>query len=820
MSELSSSSSLEEIVIGERFDSLFQTATPCQYFRSLLADEGWKISQEFTNETPTFALMDGGSVYIPPKIECWNAVIENYARDVALGDNCNKLYISEIASTYYRLFFELDGDEEEMWEEEEQMEIAQIAQEALEKFKIRSEDNDHYLWISSKFHGMIPENKAKLHLVWPTVIVNTSIAMYIWEYFCFLLEKKKPRPSHWKRNHWKKVVDETAIKNPKKVNIRLNFSFKTQKCDKCPAPAKLKKSITTKQQHQQQQQQMDIQSVKNFKSSCTYNDCNKNGKREVKGTYQLRWIINSKGNLMTDIMEKTVLNYKDSKIKLGYNFHEPTRIANCIYQQKIIAEQIRQTHIRTLEHHVSPFLKIPYTAAPPRPLFSIDQKITKNAKYMNFLNSEFELDKPIVQFSKDLQEQKKVMFRDAIILDLSSPEALGIIKFLSSSSKVLQVWQECAVTRIKLLFHPSINKKEYYVYVEGPGSSHCLNRIKNSDGRRSHTSNSIYFVIRAEGLVQKCWSTKRDPNTRLNKNSWCCSDFETRQPIILPLEINRILFNDKMKHDIGTSQMTEGFVSIDSNPIKSKSTSKKYRINKKVDLESKSDTVMTTNCSSSNSFSDSSSFLAPITEETSNNDEDININSNNNTTKNTQVRKKKENQKKNQQNNNKEEGEEDIVIQVKPKTIISHTTPYSDITTMANIVTNNFNNKPLSLSSLSLTSKNTSNENSIQNLPKIENKTNSVITISKEQKQIEQQQQREKETQISGTKIKKNWKISSSNIHSNLIKKKPNSVSLSLKVPLNPFTQCVTSYLGNFSYKEKQERNKVEEEQKSKKRKR
>lgn len=526
--------------IAPDLDNKFKDVEPILYFRSLLNNERWWQESKY-EEGANITLMDGGAIRVPGKHECWHALIENYARDVARGA---ELFVSQKVEKYYRLFFELDGDDQsgETWSAADIKAIVCIAQEAVHKF-VRPMQADeqqreplHLVCVSIKFHNGLPTWAPRLHLVWPNVIVHSRLAMFIWEYLCLLLDKKLPRRDQPNlsagKREWKQVIDASAMENANKVNMRMNFSYKAENCNECTRRAQTSNSSARGA------------SKLVMANRCTNTNCNGRGKYAQTGRYELRWIMDNAGRVIPAVTQKYVLNYKDPELFADRFDSRDVDVKRIHARQAVIARQIGITQIHTLCSTVSSWLTIPGSVPSPLPLKVVNiQGVGNTWLTAQELAAQGTANKvtTVHGYEKDLQEQhaRYPSWKEAEIVPVDSDICAGLTQYFRH--ECLEEWRNIDITKIKRCRTSQTREVFYLITVAGEGSNICLNKRPDKEGRRAHTSNRIYFRVTVKGLQQMCWSTASRQGMRMVGSS--CKDYASNARV-LPLPLQRLMFSE------------------------------------------------------------------------------------------------------------------------------------------------------------------------------------------------------------------------------------------------------------------------------------
>lgn len=474
--------------------------------------------KDSSNEKANYTFLDGGSVFLGNRAEVRESFILNYARDVVLGKV--SLFVSQCADTYYRLFFELDGYDGERWPEDVVLNIAQNAQQALKQFvhpQLLQTPPENYLCISTKYKdgSDIRDDTARIHLVWPQVIVHNRLHMYIWEAFCTLLEQNAPRRisahSPDPKEFWKNVVDASAMNNAKKVNLRMNFSHKTGRCPQCVA-------VMVDKNFAQGTQEKSTTARRRCNTfalpPCTNTECLHNGNAKINGTYQLFAIMNGAGEIDADLTAKYKVSLKDRGTTMP--LHE-------LYLR--IAAQVRITQIHTLSTRVSKWLSIPPSANSPFPC----EKVDMGNNQTEWSSDHFPHDLKVLAASDQYKSSEKV--------EVNSEIGQRLQQYIRTN--LIAQWQQLKIYAIKR--HKSALTKEwlYYVSVTGNGRSYCLNRKPDAEGHCCHSSNSIYFQVSSKGFQQRCFSTAAKPGMRVWKAN--CKDFASK-PYPLSSKLRELMF--------------------------------------------------------------------------------------------------------------------------------------------------------------------------------------------------------------------------------------------------------------------------------------
>jgi hypothetical protein len=110
----------------------------------------------------------------------------------------------------------------------------------------------------------------------------------------------------------------------------------------------------------------------------------------------------------------------------------------------------------------------------------------------------------------------------------SDPKISAIETFLRSISP----YTEITARNVK------ISKDSYVVYVKGFNSKYCQNV------KREHKSNNIYFILRKEGVVQRCCDGDEAEDAMFGS----CKEYSSA-PMPLPMKLRDQLFKSKLEYE-------------------------------------------------------------------------------------------------------------------------------------------------------------------------------------------------------------------------------------------------------------------------------
>ena len=119
------------------------------------------------------------------------------------------------------------------------------------------------------------------------------------------------------------------------------------------------------------------------------------------------------------------------------------------------------------------------------------------------------------------------------------PKTTSIYKICEKTvRRFASVYQNIEIRDLK-----TTKKKHYYrVTVRGEGSNYCF----NLETKREHKSNTVYFIIKPSGVVQKCWCRC---NVTVNRKNGLCSQY-TSNPKPLYTQESAVLFPMMKQSDV------------------------------------------------------------------------------------------------------------------------------------------------------------------------------------------------------------------------------------------------------------------------------
>lgn len=288
----------------------------------------------------------------------------------------------------------------------------------------------------------IYQHKDGVHMIWPDIIVNQTQALYIRESLIYKLsEVFGERREEEGFNSWNDVVDE-GVYGDRSGGLRMIGCRKADKCNLCfDRKSKVKKS----------------------NSNC---NCD-SGHFHTSRTYWPEYYCNNNGIMTRELSDKlkTLLSGDDK------------------YE-----ELMKLTSIRSWSSETTKEYNPPNTI--PVPLPQIKSTTTKRR-----LNGQ------IVFPQRQHDEDKKALssMRRKILFDRDHPWKELFQELIRSSFNyhkniVVKNIYSLPQSKSKKSNHPS-----YIITVEGEGSSYCMNL------RNNHKSNTVWFWLTSEFIVQKCF---------------------------------------------------------------------------------------------------------------------------------------------------------------------------------------------------------------------------------------------------------------------------------------------------------------------------
>lgn len=475
-----------------------------------LYDEGLSIlKSDHDTRQHTHLRMDGGKFAIPP------LRIAEFARYYAVSALILKErnYVSECRTNVFKLYIDLDlyADGPVDYETTIRRYISAI-QEVIPQFLVQNTADElplspemlHVLVLTAKptecQKGGVSKTKTGVHLVWPQIHVNQSIALQLRHgLICFMLKTFEERMGTLE-NAWCDVIDESVYTSS---GLRMIGSRKAQTCKVCDGHG----------------------FIRYPENECT--ECLGWGKIDLGRVYHLREVMNHKGELLLD---DYVQKLRDDK---------PFRVL--------------ETSVRTLLE--SPNVHV-VSVNPPwfdgRPA-EVQIKRKKKSEYP-FGHQRTQADKaglatkesgPFTKLDRDIDDRY-----DAIVN--------CIHRIFPDCYKHVAISDILEYGEMGSLCHR---------YVARTNERYCLNIAA------THTSNTIYFVIRPSGAVQKCFSLGRNPNHYYKFGS--CESYESGlRP--LTVRLKKKLFGDAAA---AADYRNDGIVTPRSRTIKHPILRQKYERN-------------------------------------------------------------------------------------------------------------------------------------------------------------------------------------------------------------------------------------------------
>lgn len=131
----------------------------------------------------------------------------------------------------------------------------------------------------------------------------------------------------------------------------------------------------------------------------------------------------------------------------------------------------------------------------------------------------------ILEFAEDYEAKKRMKQKVPVIR--GSPAWSEIQKFISCNAP--SVYHEVVISGVTT--NPKMSA--YTVTLKGEGSSYCMNI------QRSHKTNTVYFVVTKEGMVQKCFCRC---DTLVGRRSGLCKNYKSHVFKISP-QLHTALFD-------------------------------------------------------------------------------------------------------------------------------------------------------------------------------------------------------------------------------------------------------------------------------------
>lgn len=414
----------------------------------------------------THRLLDGGNLHLD-KSEM-DEFYKQYATDLATGQ---KNYIVELRTPIFRYYIDMDIFDHEYYTGKKLQKIIIKIQKALSHFFQRNKLNgDVYVCTTpmKKVTKTINDEKQEfvktgVHLIYPFVYVNQTIALFLREFIVQYL--KANFGSRSEHNDWDDVIDETVYKDN---GLRMLGSFKAEICKAC-------------------------RNKETLRDACDM--CYGYGRLFGKHTYKLEYILSD---------------------------HKTLKMKECAELLRKQSEMIQLLSIRTNKFKTNVDISEPYPA-----WFNVNTASKGDKKVNGVLKRiKSQLKKMGGCNGKNIDDKEKL---DAITKSIK--ETFGSKKYYKD---------------IDILYARHNPHTKVLSYWAVSNSTYCCNVD------REHNSSTIYFEIKYDGIVQRCFCKKTSLDGRKGTT---CGKFKSAS-FDVPQKYKKILFPEQHKEKVEDNPLT------------------------------------------------------------------------------------------------------------------------------------------------------------------------------------------------------------------------------------------------------------------------
>jgi hypothetical protein len=450
----------------------------------------------------------GGGFVLDGTPECERQFLKEYWKDIICPDN--RHYIIERRTPIFKFHVDLDIKRKEPMKDESILTLIKDLTTCIKKFYPPTTSLSRFDCIVFLSSG---KGKTGVHAIFPFLYVNTLQAREIRNgYVNFLYSNYGDMIGQ--QNSWEEIVDESIyLEN----GFRMAYSYKSIKCVECDS-AKRKKNKGEWGETDKSKE-------------CSY--CHGYGKMDSGKKYDPKYYLfngtvvpHISKRLEMALEKKDVFNLDCGGIKKWFfelcsircvDINEPSSDF-IISDETLRMTQLptkkgkgnKNTTVNNKEDH-NPALS-------PRNTSSRELK----TEYGNYRVSE-----------EDYKGMAK--HRQKNYISPQSEEFHCVQEYIQSMG-FPSYWRQLVVHNMF-----TNNKKTHYIVnVRGEGQRYCTNNRKGN-----HNSNSIYFFIDPNAMVQKCYCSCQ---TTENRKRGKCEDF-TSDPLPIPTKLKKLLFptsNEKL----------------------------------------------------------------------------------------------------------------------------------------------------------------------------------------------------------------------------------------------------------------------------------